>query len=121
MTFSALRIAALFLLSIPEVCAAASPAGPNLLNAADADQPDAVDADLPNAAAVGLFCGGIVKHETGTFSRIIYKNLEITVDAGNNINVADKGVLLGQIKSVDYSTFGQCLYATLAAMRQYAK
>ena len=123
MTISVLRIAALCLLSIPGVCAAASPAGPGLPNAAaaDPDIPSEVDPNLPNAAAIGLFCGSIVRHETGVNARITFKNLEITVDAGNNINVVEKGVLLKQIKSVDYSSFGQCLYATLAAMREYAK
>ena len=112
MNLSVLRIAALCLLIIPGARAADSPDG--------ADVPD-VDPNLPNAAAVGLFCGHIVRHETSAFSKVIFKNLEITVDDGYNINVAEKGVLVGQIKSAEYSTFGQCLYATLGAMRQYAK
>ena len=123
MTSSVLRIAALLLLSTPGVWAAAPPAGPDLPSAAaaDPDLPGEVDPNLPNAGAVGLFCGGIVKHQPSAFGRITFKNLEITVDADSNINVVEKDVLVKQIKSVDYSTYAQCLYATLAAMRQYAK
>ncbi len=121
MTSLVLRIAALFLLSMPGVCAAASSAGPEFLNVADAEPSDPVDPNLPNAMAAGFFCGGIVRPEHRTSDHFSFKDLEISVDAGNNINVVEKGVLVKQIKSAEYSTFGQCLNATIGAMRDFAK
>ena len=105
MTSSVLRIAALLLLGTPGICAAASPAAPSLVSAED----------------LGVFCGGIYGKANGAGAKVTYQDIEVTVDAGKNISLMQKGVLVKQIKSAEYSTYAQCIKVTLAAIQQYAK
>lgn len=73
-------------------------------------------------ADIGKTCAGYIEvHATGTGGSIKFQNYDLSIDAGNTLNVTYNGVLLRKVQNFEAKDYVQCVQTLAPIMKDIQK